>query len=87
MSKMNEDMRKVFQNMPGLGKETAEQFITILETDDEKFDQVYPYFKEQISKVYDGEEFQEGSSVLLPPSVSGVLRASGAWLLLTEFAP
>jgi hypothetical protein len=43
---MNEDMRKVFQNMPGLGKETAEQFITILETDDEKFDQVYPYFKE-----------------------------------------
>lgn len=34
-----------------------------------------------------GEEFQEGSSVLLPPSVSGVLQASGAWLLLTEFAP
>ena len=34
-----------------------------------------------------GEEFQEGSSVLLPPSVSRVLRASGAWLLLTEFAP
>ena len=35
----------------------------------------------------DGEEFKDGSSVLLPPSVSGVLRASGAWLLLTEFAP
>ena len=33
----------------------------------------------------DGEEFQEGSSVLLPPSASGALRASGAWLLLTEF--
>lgn len=35
----------------------------------------------------DGEEFKDGSSVLLPPSASGVLRASGAWLLLTEFAP
>ena len=35
----------------------------------------------------DGEEFPDGSSVLLPPSVAGVLRADGAWLLLTEFAP
>ena len=35
----------------------------------------------------DGEGFPDGSSVLLPPSVPGVLRADGAWLLLTEFAP
>ena len=35
----------------------------------------------------DGEEFSEGSSFLLPPSVPGILRADGAWLLLTEFAP
>ena len=33
----------------------------------------------------DGEDFAEGSSVLLPPSASGTLRASGAWLLLTEW--
>ena len=34
----------------------------------------------------DGEEFPEGSSVLLPPSVAGTLRASSAaWLLLTEW--
>ena len=31
----------------------------------------------------DGEDFPEGSSVLLPPSVAGTLRASSAWLLLT----
>lgn len=35
----------------------------------------------------DGEGFPDGSSVLLPPPVPGVLRADGAWLLLTEFAP
>ena len=35
----------------------------------------------------DGEQFAVGTSVLLPPSVSGVLRTDGAWLLLTEFAP
>ena len=34
-----------------------------------------------------GEEFSDGASVLLPPSVPGVLRTDGAWLLLTEFAP
>lgn len=33
----------------------------------------------------DGEDFAEGSSVLLPPSASGTLRASGAWLLVTDF--
>ena len=33
----------------------------------------------------DGEDFPEGSSVLLPPSVSGTLRAAGAWLLVTDF--
>ena len=31
----------------------------------------------------DGEDFPEGSSVLLPPSAAGTLRASSAWLLLT----
>lgn len=35
----------------------------------------------------DGEQFAVGTSVLLPPSVPGVLRTDGAWLLLTEFAP
>ena len=33
----------------------------------------------------DGETFAEGSSVLLPPSVSATIRAAGAWLLLTEW--
>ena len=33
----------------------------------------------------DGEEFADGTSVLLPPSVSGTVRADGAWLLLTEW--
>jgi len=33
----------------------------------------------------DGEDFQEGSSVLLTPSVSGTIRASAAWLLVTEW--
>ena len=33
----------------------------------------------------DGEPFADGSSVLLPPSVHGTLRADGAWLLLTEW--
>lgn len=35
----------------------------------------------------DGEAFSDGSTVLLPPFVSGVLRSDGAWLLLTKFAP
>ena len=34
----------------------------------------------------DGEDFPEGSSVLLPPTVAGTLRASSAWLLLTTSA-
>lgn len=59
MSKMNKNARQIFQNMPGLGMDTAEQFIAILETDDEQFDQEYPYFKEQISKIYATEEYQE----------------------------
>lgn len=33
----------------------------------------------------DGEEFPEGSSVLLPPSAAGTLRAASAWLFLTEW--
>ena len=32
----------------------------------------------------DGEDFPEGSSVLLPPSVSGTIRASAAWLFITS---
>ena len=31
----------------------------------------------------DGEDFPEGSSVLLPPYAAGTLRASSAWLLVT----
>ena len=34
----------------------------------------------------DGDEFPEGACVLLPPGVEGVLRARGAWLLLTSFS-
>ena len=33
----------------------------------------------------DGEDFPEGSSVLLPPGAEGTLSASDAWLLLTEW--
>lgn len=56
---MKNEIKELFTSMPNMDSSAAEQFIQLLELPDEQFDAVYPMFKENISKIYEGEEFQK----------------------------
>lgn len=56
---MKNEIKDLFQSMPGVSDDVMTQFIELLELPDEQFDVVYPIFKGQIANVYEGEEFQK----------------------------
>ncbi len=56
---MNKELKKIFESVPGVSSDVIEQFITILDLPNDKFDRVYPHFKNEVSKIYEGEEFQQ----------------------------
>lgn len=56
---MKNEIKELLRTMPRLDDGTGEQFIQLLELPDDHFDQVYPMLKGQISKIYEGEEFQK----------------------------
>lgn len=56
---MTNGLKDIFKSVPGVSSDVIDQFITILELPNDKFDTVYPYFKNEISKIYEGEDFQQ----------------------------
>lgn len=45
--------------LPGMEEEIANQFVTILSTDDKQFENMYPFLKESIISTYESEAFQD----------------------------
>lgn len=56
---MKNELKDIFTSMPTIDGDVAAQFIGLLELPDDQFDQIYPIFRSEIAKVYEGEEFQK----------------------------
>lgn len=56
---MKSEIKELFTKIAETSGTDAKGFIDMLETPDNEFDEIYPFFKQELDKIYSTQEYQE----------------------------